>query len=99
MALERDIHASVSEQIKKNFYKAKWKVMYIENVSNKNIDLVHEHASYTFIKKEVLRLGLKGVRANRKNCSSILCLRYGLFSGLDPEFISVTSAGQTVRTT
>ncbi|KAJ7326066.1 Calcium/calmodulin-dependent protein kinase type 1 [Desmophyllum pertusum] len=35
MALERDIHASVSEQIKKNFYKAKWKVMYIENVSNK----------------------------------------------------------------
>ena len=28
MALDRDIHASVSEQIKKNFYKAKWKVMY-----------------------------------------------------------------------
>jgi len=28
MALQRDIHASVSEQIKKNFYKAKWKVMY-----------------------------------------------------------------------
>lgn len=26
MALQRDIHASVSEQIKKNFYKAKWKV-------------------------------------------------------------------------
>lgn len=25
MALQRDIHASVSEQIKKNFYKAKWK--------------------------------------------------------------------------
>ncbi|XP_022804611.1 calcium/calmodulin-dependent protein kinase type 1-like isoform X1 [Stylophora pistillata] len=25
MALDRDIHASVSEQIKKNFYKAKWK--------------------------------------------------------------------------
>ena len=28
MALEHDIHASVSEQIKKNFYKAKWKVRY-----------------------------------------------------------------------
>ena len=28
MALQRDIHASVSEQIKKNFYKAKWKVMH-----------------------------------------------------------------------
>lgn len=28
MARQLDIHASVSEQIKKNFYKAKWKVMY-----------------------------------------------------------------------
>ena len=25
-ALTKDIHASVSEQIKKNFYKSKWKV-------------------------------------------------------------------------